>query len=186
MAPLPSVVLGIDVGLVNFAYCVRDKTTRREIRKIENVDLVELYNDTRKHRRGSKTFRKLTYDNIHQICAIVFSHVLTPQLVKNVDAIRIECMPPKSKKKIWLLSHLIFQYCTTAFQVSCRLVHAKKKFECHKHLVPHFLQRTKTYEGRKSVATKLFLDFMRAKDIDPAPLGPKLDDVADAFLLTYC
>ena len=170
-------VLGIDVGVRNFAYCVRGTYGPRVI------EIIDLLQDFNAKFDKKKTFNTLNYDDMHVLIDIILTDYFNVHFMHqyNVTSIRIESMPPKSKKKIWLLCHLIFHVLRRVVQ-DTKLVHGKLKYTSQYKMMPVKLN---TYKKRKKYSESIFVDYMERNHIRYEALGKKLDDAADAFLLTF-
>jgi hypothetical protein len=182
-------ILGIDVGICNFAYCVRDE--HDGLRTIELLNLIDEY---KTHSRRKRQFRTLTYDDVHRLIDVLRDTIFTDSFMKKykINIVRIECFPSKSIKKLWLFAHLLFSFFRTRV-TDTALVHGKKKLYIREELSlfqnivteSDYRRMLLEYETRKELSVLIFGAYMKSQKINMDVLGSKLDDVADAFLLTY-
>ena len=174
-------ILGIDVGFRNFAYCIRDANS---IRVVEVVDLIGEYCC-----RG-KTMNSLTYIDIYKMTTMVVSYIF--QQTDRVIRVRIEHMPSQGRRKLWMFAHLLNFHIRQIYQgIDCMLVHGKKKYQYHRELehiqntIENYMSCLQTYTNRKQLSVRIFVKYLESKEINYDGLGSKLDDAADAFLLTF-
>lgn len=170
-------ILGIDIGIRNFAYCVRG-TYGPEIMEI--VDILEIYNTY----NTKKTFNEISYEDIHVFKDIIMTkyfNILFFEKYK-VTSIRIESMPIKSSKKLWLFSHIIYGSLRKCVD-NTKFIHGKLKYTSK--LSNPLPENLNTYSKRKKYSKEVLVQYLKFNMVDYTKLGKKLDDVADAFLLTY-
>lgn len=178
-------ILGIDVGIRNLAYCRRN---HKRLHSIEIIDLLELYNEKF---ALNKRYNNLTYKDVHHMHALVFKEIFTKTFIDSLHHVNIENLPPRSKKKIWLLTHLIFSTFSRHENIQVNFIHGQKKFIPRKDYIlstpiDNYMKFLNNYKSRKLLSTQIFKAFMAEQKICIHALGNKLDDAADALLLTYC
>lgn len=184
--------LGIDIGIVNFSFCVLriDQDGRQTVKRWERVNLLNMC-------MFPKTFscKKIKPVDIHTIAETVL-----PKLFDAVDFIQaheihhvaIEQQPhgKYANTRMISFSHLVFAYfrrlvCRGVI-TTVRFMSASQKYQ-RKFLDQTGLRRAKGYKNRKDLGVCIVRFFCDKFGIalECFETEGKKDDLADSFLLAY-
>ena len=185
--------LGIDIGLVNFSYCVLrkkiDKT--QEILEWKRINLLDMCGF-----ESGFSCKKVTPIDLHNISDFVFPKLFSKEFIEKYDVthVAIEQQPHGKfcQIKMITLSHLLFSYFRRiVFQLQLPLTTVKMMAASQKYqqqfLEKYKLSKQKRYNNRKAlgveITERLAADLLL--DITEMTKLEKPDDMADSFLLAY-
>lgn len=185
-------ILGVDVGIRNFAYCIRD-SNKKLFKCVEVIDFFDLEIEEFPRRKRKNSIKQLKSTDIHDYTQILFKHIFTSTFMSKIESVKIESLPHRCNRKVWLLTHLVYSRMQELKNRSLpflrvSFVHGKKKYDRHLFLLSFYQQldlRSRSYQIRKQNSVTIFLAVTRHFKICVNALGPKLDDAADAYLLTF-
>ena len=162
---------GIDIGLVNFSYCII--TDAQTIEAWENVNVVT--------QLGYKSCRQINLGQLDSIAGYIIHHILKP-VENRIDHIVIEGQPKHSKFKClsYVLQSRLNALRTSTQLISVAIIGASTKY-CKPWLQRYNLTKQKVYKNRKKLSIQLCTLMLGSKFNNQE--SKKRDDLADSYLL---
>lgn len=184
--------LGIDIGLVNFSYCVvREKDGCITIPDWKVINLLDMMGFV-----AGFPCAKVTPVDLHNIVDFVLPTIFGVDFFQsyNVQHVAIEQQPHGKYGHIRMiaLSHLIFSHFrrmvfgATNSVLSVVMVSAACKYQ--KAFLDKFgFEKQKQYNRRKNLGVDIAMGLCKELAIPTTLIedAPKKDDLADSFLLAY-
>jgi len=185
--------LGIDIGIINFSFCVlqQNQDQKQKILEWKRVNLLDLCGF-----ENGFSCKKVTPIDLHNISDFVFPKLFSMEFMKKytVNHIAIEQQPHGKfgQIKMIMLSHLLFSYFRRLVfnlqwpLLTVSMMSASQKYQ-KKFLTKYELTKQKRYNNRKALgvelAEKIGADLLL--DMNEMTKLEKADDMADSFLIAY-
>lgn len=191
-----TVVLGIDIGIVNLSYCVLSGILGKNVSVLEwkRISLLEHFGFA-----PNVTFKKFTMADMIQVIQFGIPRLFSTELLKKHKVEHVVIEQQMRKKPMVVLSQLLLHFfrnqmdqCTTRIQTNyklstCALIPASRKYEIDL-LDAYDEKKQALYKNRKLLSVRLMKHLCKDLCLELPSDGngaKKMDDLADSFLLAY-